>query len=57
MCFAVHVDPAQVRIAEPDMFDEYGWYSPDELPRPLHSQFDTFLELHGDKLRAIMTSV
>lgn len=55
MTFAVKVDPASIRINEPDMFDEHGWFSLDRLPYPLHSQFDTFLRLYGDKLKRIIT--
>lgn len=54
MTFAVHVDPETVKIGEPDMFDEYGWFTLDALPQPLHSQFDLFLELHGETLRQIL---
>lgn len=57
MTFAVRVDPASVRISEPEMFDDSGWFSLDELPTPLHSQFDTFLGLYGDALKAAMTSL
>jgi 8-oxo-dGTP diphosphatase len=55
MTFAVLVDEDDIQIGEPEMFDESGWFLLDELPRPLHSQFDLFLRLHGDKLRAIIT--
>lgn len=54
MDFAVRVDPSEVRINEPDMFDDHGWFSLDDLPDPLHSQFDTFLQVHGGKLKQIM---
>ena len=57
MDFAIKVDPSEVRINEPDMIDEVGWFSLDALPEPLHSQFNTFLELHGDKLKRIMAEV
>lgn len=54
MCFAVLVDPAKVRINEPDMIDDSGWFTLDSLPTPLHSQFDNFMSLHGDTFRAIL---
>lgn len=56
MCFAVHVDPTQVRIGEPDILEEIAWFDLDNLPTPLHSQFDKFMELHGDKLRRILAA-
>jgi 8-oxo-dGTP pyrophosphatase MutT (NUDIX family) len=37
--FAVRLDPAAARIGEPHKFDELGWFTPDALPEPLHSQF------------------
>lgn len=54
MDFAVSVDPTKVRISEPDMFDDSGWFPLDDLPAPLHSQISTFLDLHRDKLERIM---
>jgi ADP-ribose pyrophosphatase YjhB (NUDIX family) len=36
---AVHVDPSQVKIGEPEKIDELGWFKSTELPAPLHSQF------------------
>jgi 8-oxo-dGTP pyrophosphatase MutT (NUDIX family) len=43
--FAVRVDPAAVRIGEPHKFDELGWFAPDALPSPLHSQLPATLAL------------
>lgn len=56
MCFAVKVDPSQVKINEPDKVDEIGWFELDKLPSPLHSQFDKFFSIHGEKLRKAMSS-
>lgn len=50
MYFVVLVDPASVKIGEPDMIDEIGWFELDNLPRPLHSEFDNFMNRHGDNL-------
>ncbi|MFZ1812332.1 MAG: NUDIX domain-containing protein [Candidatus Saccharimonadales bacterium] len=36
---AVEVDPNQVKIGEPDKIDELAWFTSDNLPSPLHSQF------------------
>lgn len=54
LCFAVHVNPEEVQIGEPETIEEYAWFDLGELPDPLHSQFDRFMELHGDRLRSIM---
>ncbi len=37
---AVEVDPARVKIGEPDRIDEIGWFSSANLPSPLHSMFE-----------------
>lgn len=50
LCFAVQVDPTQVKINEPEMFDSSGWFEINNLPSPLHSQFENFMNLHGKKL-------
>ncbi len=36
---AIHVDPKQVQIGEPHKIDEIGWFSAQNLPSPVHSQF------------------
>jgi ADP-ribose pyrophosphatase YjhB (NUDIX family) len=43
--FAVRIDPDAVRIGEPHKFDELGWFRPDALPAPLHSQLEPTLAL------------
>ncbi|WP_305784492.1 NUDIX domain-containing protein [Symbioplanes lichenis] len=45
LVFAATVDPAAVAIGEPHKFDELGWFTPEELPSPLHSQLPATLEL------------
>jgi 8-oxo-dGTP diphosphatase len=45
--FAVHLDPAAVRIGEPHKFDDLRWFGPDELPTALHSQLSATLALTG----------
>jgi ADP-ribose pyrophosphatase YjhB (NUDIX family) len=37
--FAVLVNPKNVKIGEPHKIDEIGWFTKDNLPSPLHSQF------------------
>lgn len=48
----VEVDPAGVRIGEPHKFDDLGWFPPDALPAPLHSQLPQTLALFSDWLAA-----
>ena len=35
----VKVDPAKVKIGEPQKIAEIGWFTSHDLPSPLHSQF------------------
>lgn len=42
---AVEVDPARVAIGEPHKFDALGWFTPDDLPAPRHSQLEATLGL------------
>ncbi|MGF1429533.1 NUDIX domain-containing protein [Kitasatospora sp. LaBMicrA B282] len=42
---AVRVDPAAVAIGEPHKFDALGWFDPEALPAPLHSQLPATLAL------------
>lgn len=39
ICFLAKVDPKQVKIGEPEKMEEIGWFTKDNLPNPLHSQF------------------
>ncbi len=34
--FAVHVDPSEIRINEPECIDSIDWFTLDNLPEPLH---------------------
>jgi len=43
--FRVRVDPAAVSIGEPHKFDAIGWYRPEDLPTPLHSQLPATLQI------------
>lgn len=54
MCFAVKVDPSKVKLMEPDMVDDSGWFSLSNLPKPLHSQFNKFMSIHGESLKRIL---
>lgn len=42
---AVRVDPSTVKIGEPHKIEEIGWFNSDNLPKPLHSQFDKSYEV------------
>jgi len=48
--FLVRIDREKAMNGEPDKFDEIGWFTLDNLPEPLHSQFPTFLKLYGDRI-------
>lgn len=54
MNFVVLVDPSQMKINEPDMFDDSGWFTLETLPSPLHSQFNNFLKKYRTKLSKII---
>jgi 8-oxo-dGTP pyrophosphatase MutT (NUDIX family) len=43
--FDVELDPAAATIGEPGKFDALGWFDPDRLPAPLHSQLPATLAL------------
>ena len=48
--FKVLVDTGKVKNGEPHKFDDFGWFTLDELPSPLHSQLPAFFEKYNDKL-------
>ena len=48
--YRVQVNPADVKIMEPDMCSELRWCTIDEIPEPRHSQFPVFLEKYKDQL-------
>ncbi len=51
MIFAVYVDPTKVKIMEPEMVDDSGWFTLDNLPSPMHSQFGLFLKKFGPEFQ------
>lgn len=54
---AVKVDPSQMKIMEPDMVDDSGWFTLDALPSPLHSSIESvFLPKYGERLHEIITT-
>lgn len=53
---AVQVDPKKVRIMEPEMFEDSGWFTMDSLPSPLHSAIGPiYLEMYRDKIYSIIS--
>ena len=48
--FKVLVDRSTVKNGEPHKLENIGWFTLDNLPSPLHSQFPKFLEKYRDKL-------
>jgi len=48
--YRVRVDPAEVRITEPEKCLEHRWVAVDEIPEPRHSQFPEFLKKYTDIL-------
>ncbi|MBI5357467.1 NUDIX domain-containing protein [Candidatus Saccharibacteria bacterium] len=51
--FAILVDPKNMRINEPDMFDDSGWFTLGTLPSPLHSQQQIFFDMHKKELEEL----
>lgn len=51
--FRVQVDPAQVRVAEPEKVDAIDWFSIDALPDPLHSAIPGTLAVRYDDLAEV----
>jgi len=48
--YLVQVNPSEVKNGEPEKHDEIGWFTIDNLPKPLHSQTLMELKLYKDKL-------
>lgn len=42
LIFLAKVNPKDVRVGEPEYIDDIGWFSMDNLPSPMHSQFARF---------------
>lgn len=52
--FAVLVDRNEVKINEPDMFDDSGWFTLGNQPSPLHSQHKNLMNKHQKRLLRII---
>ena len=54
LVFAVLVKPAKVKINEPEMLDNSGWFTLDSLPTPMHSQFKIFLDKYEQEVKVLI---
>ena len=54
MCFAVKVNPSEIQINEPELVQDSGWFQLTNLPQPMHSRFEAFMEKHGKKLSRVL---
>ncbi len=52
--FGALVDREQVKINEPDMFDDSGWFTLDNLPAPLHSQLPLIFKKYSEHYARIV---
>jgi len=50
LVFKVLVESSKVKNCEPHKFDDLQWFSLDNLPSPLHSQFLKTLRMFKDRL-------
>lgn len=50
LVFSALLDPQEVKITDPDYMDDIGWFPLDDLPTPLHSQFDRFFPLFKNSI-------
>lgn len=48
--FKVLIDPDKVGNGEPHKFEAVEWFTLDNLPSPLHSQFPNFIKLYREYL-------
>lgn len=48
--YKVKINPTQAAIGEPHKCAELGWFTLDNLPAPLHSQYPIFLKKYKDML-------
>lgn len=52
--YVFRVDPAEVRICEPEKFTESGWFTLDDLPEPFHSAVPLLFKKFDRELRSII---
>jgi 8-oxo-dGTP diphosphatase len=51
--FAVLVNHDDMKINEPDMMDDAGWFDIDNLPEPLHSQITIFVDKNKEQIQKL----
>jgi 8-oxo-dGTP diphosphatase len=49
--FKVLIDPYKVAIGEPHKFDDLKWFTLEDFPENMHSQFPEFLRKYKNKLK------
>ena len=49
-CFLVEVDSNEVKNGEPEKFEELGWFTLNDLPKPLHSDIKGELKQFWNQL-------
>jgi 8-oxo-dGTP diphosphatase len=52
--FSVRVDRTQIKNNEPETFDEVGWFTLENLPAPLHSQWPIYFKKYEKTIRQIL---
>jgi len=50
--FIALVNRDEVKINEPEMFDDSGWFTLNNLPTPLHSQLNILFDKHKSELKS-----
>ena len=48
------VDPREVKIGEPGVIDQIGWFTLDTVPSPVHSQFDILIKNNRERIEAVL---
>ena len=49
--YKVLVDRKKVKNGDPKKHDKIGWFTLDNLPKPIHSQLPDFIQKYKDKLK------
>lgn len=54
MAFTVLVNPEEFNLNEPEMVDDYGWFTLDSLPEPQHTITPLYFQQYEDKIRSLI---